>query len=290
MRVIIGITGVICSRIWLHVVNMNNTNHIIRNLKRLNTALRWLSIDLRAIVKSTAEIPRYLADRRRFAKMDSERRWKLNYYPVLLDRGAPSAALGEYFWQDIFVAKKIIEDNPLRHVDVGSRVDGFIAHLACVREVTVFDIRPLTAQIERVKFVQWDITQPNPEYIGIADCVSCLHTLEHIGLGRYGDRLDPDGWKKGLVSLINLVTPGGKLWISVPIGVQRIEFNAHRVFHPSTIIDTATAYGMRLDKMYYTNDRGVHEVEDLSEEIKALSQKNYSLGIFLFMKKNEDLK
>ena len=159
------------------------------------------------IIRSLAASPKFISDYIKF-KLKTKN-WKLKVYPVLLDKKQQSANLGEYFWQDLFVAKKIIAHNPIRHIDVGSRIDGFISHLACVRKVEVFDIRPLTSEIHNVEFTQWDITDPNPTLNGSADCVSCLHTLEHIGLGRYGDKLDPDGWKIGLKSLVDLVAPGG---------------------------------------------------------------------------------
>jgi len=76
-------------------------------------------------------------------------------------------------------------------------------------KVKVFDIRPLNANTENVKFTQWDINRPNSTPNDVAKCVSCLHTLEHIGLGRYGDKLDPDGWKKAFKSLVDLVAQGG---------------------------------------------------------------------------------
>lgn len=173
-------------------------------------------------VKSIASLPWYLRQRKKFKKSMGpglkERDWLVTSYPILLDRNVEAASLGEYFWQDLLVAKEIIKQCPGRHVDVGSRIDGFIAHLACVRKVEVFDIRPLTSEIENVAFTQWDITDPNPALNGAADCVSCLHTLEHIGLGRYGDKLDPDGWKKGLESLVGLVAPGGGAMV---IGADR---------------------------------------------------------------------
>ena len=152
-----------------------------------------MSIDLVAAFRFLCLYPAFLKQKSLFLKMGGVA-WNVRNYPVLLDRAVQSATLGEYFWQDLYIAKRIIEANPVRHIDVGSRVDGFIAHLACVRAVEIFDIRPLSARIENVSFQQWDITDSKQEFGEIADCLSCLHTLEHIGLGRYGDPLDPDGW------------------------------------------------------------------------------------------------
>lgn len=235
------------------------------------------------IARALLATPGFISDYIGFRLISKD--WKLRIYPVLLDKEQGSAHLGEYFWQDLFVAKKIISQNPTKHVDVGSRVDGFIAHLACVRKVEVFDIRPLTSEIENVEFTQWDITNPNPALNGIADCVSCLHTLEHIGLGRYGDQLDPDGWRKGLKSLVDLVAPGGGLWLSVPIGRQRVEFNAHRVFDPKTIADCLASMNILLDEFYYLDNNQIVKTEDFSLDSIRLSEKSYSLGIFYLTRK-----
>ncbi len=261
---------------------------MIQSLKKLNAALCCVKFDLRAIILSIVELPRYFKDRIRFNSLQGQSGWALRNYPVLLDRNAGAALLGEYFWQDLFVAKEIIKKNPKLHIDIGSRIDGFIAHLACVRSVKVFDIRPLSAKIENVEFIQWDITNPNAELRGLADCVSCLHTLEHIGLGRYGDKLDPDGWKKGLESLVDLVAPGGGLWLSVPIGIQRVEFNAHRVFDPATIIHAASELEMTLAGFFYLSDAGIRESLSLDDDVESLARKNYSLGIFLFIKDKDE--
>lgn len=235
-------------------------------------------------------MPKYFKDQKVFSRLSSNaHEWPIRNYPIFLDRNAESASLGEYFWQDLLVAKEIIRQSPARHVDVGSRIDGFIAHLACVRRVEVFDIRPLTSEIENVEFTQWDITEPNPTLNGSADCVSCLHTLEHIGLGRYGDKLDPDGWMKGLKSLVDLIAPGGGLWLSVPIGVQRVEFNAHRVFNPATIIHAASELGVTLQRFFYLTDSGFIESANIAEDALSLSTKNYGLGIFFFSKESHEV-
>jgi hypothetical protein len=258
---------------------------MIRTIKKINTVLTWIKIDLRESYSAFFKLFSYLKDRRDFSDlMKKEYEWPLFNYPILQDRSAESASLGEYFWQDILVAKEIMKQAPNRHIDVGSRIDGFIAHLACVRKVEVLDIRPLTVQIDNLKFTQWDITQPNTELTGVADCVSCLHTLEHIGLGRYGDKLDPNGWRKGLRSLVDLVAPGGGLWLSVPIGRQRVEFNAHRVFDPATIIRSAGELGMKINRFFYLSDSYFVESIMLEKDLAFLRTEHYNLGVFYFTK------
>lgn len=74
------------------------------------------------------------------------------------------------------------------------------------------------------------------EWSECTDSLSCLHTIEHFGLGRYGDPIEPDGHLKGLAQLKQMVAPGGILYLSTPIGPKRVEFNAHRVTAASTLI------------------------------------------------------
>ncbi len=157
--------------------------------------------------------------------------------PILGEWDESSGALGAYFYQDLTVARWIHEICPRRHVDVGSRVDGFIGSLAVFREVEAIDIRPQTQIVPNVRFHQLDLMAALPaEWTQCTDSLSCLHTIEHFGLGRYGDKLDPTGHLKGIKQLKTMVAPGGMLYLSTQIGSERIEFNAHRVFAPTTLL------------------------------------------------------
>ena len=157
--------------------------------------------------------------------------------PMLTEWKESSGSLGAYFFQDQLVARWIYEAAPKRHVDVGSRLDGFIGSLSVFRKVEVIDIRPQTEAVPRVTFHQVDLMEDLPEsWIACSDSVSCLHTIEHFGLGRYGDPLDPNGHLKGIEQLKRMVAPSGLLYLSTPIGPQRVEFNAHRVFAPETLL------------------------------------------------------
>lgn len=140
-------------------------------------------------------------------------------------------ARGHYFHQDLWVAQRVFEAQPRRHVDVGSSITGFVSHVASFRQIEVIDIRPLNSEIENVTFIQKDMMDDCDLHELISDSVSCLHALEHFGLGRYGDQIDPEGWESGFRSLTTLVSKGGTLYLGVPTSYrQRIEFNEQRVF------------------------------------------------------------
>jgi len=158
--------------------------------------------------------------------------------PILTEKSETSGGLGAYLLQDLTVARWIREDAPTTHFDVGSRIDGFVANVAAFREIEVIDIRPAPGKIPNVVFHQHDVMgKCPPEWKNSLPSVSCLHTIEHFGLGRYGDPIDPAGHEKGIARLKEMVAPGGILYLSTPIGTQRIEFNAHRIFAAATLFE-----------------------------------------------------
>jgi hypothetical protein len=182
---------------------------------------------------------RYRAERRRFRELlkasESGLAWGREF-PVLCESGEDSGHVGQYFFQDKLVAGWILDRRPESHFDVGSRIDGFIGSLSLFCKVHVFDIRHSPPAISNVEFHRMDITEPlREQWRSCAASLSCLHSLEHFGLGRYGDKLDPDGHLKGLANLMEMVSAGGLFYLSVPIGEERVEFNAHRIFHIETV-------------------------------------------------------
>ena len=240
-------------------------------------------IDLRKMLRSFRGSPRFIRD---FFVFRSRYAGRLVLRPCLHDWYEEGGTTNsEYFWQDLVVAKKVFERNPRRHVDIGSRVDGFIAHVASFREIEVFDVRPVSAQVPGVTFRQADIMNPVSEMAGCCDSLSCLHALEHFGLGRYRDPIDPEGFRAGLRAMSSFLEEGGTLYLSVPIGVERVEFNAHRVFDPSTILDLATKSSLRIDSLCVISDRSrCSEVVPTAGELAELATKQYSLGVFTFTK------
>jgi hypothetical protein len=200
-------------------------------------------------------------------------------FPVLGDRYATAGALGHYFHQDLWAARRIYERRPERHVDIGSRIDGFIAHLLVFMPVTVIDVRPLPSEIPGLSFTQEDATSLRSFADGSIDSLSSLHAVEHFGLGRYGDPVDPSACFQMMATLTRVLKPGGRLYFSVPVGRQRLEFNGHRIFAPRSVLDAFA--GLRLVSFAAIGDSGslrdpcpLHEVEEA----------HYACGLFEFTK------
>ena len=203
--------------------------------------------------------------------------------PCLGDRYTYSGQTrGHYFHQDLLVANRIFINNPQNHIDVGSRVDGFIAHVASFREISVIDIRPHVDTIRNIRFIKADLMKTiSSDYVESCDSLSCLHALEHFGLGRYGDPILFDGYRIGFDNLLKMLKPCGKLYLSVPIGPQRIEFNAHRVFSIAHLLDMF-ATKLNIVTFSFVNDDGdLHENVELTPlRISSNCNCKYGCGIF----------
>jgi SAM-dependent methyltransferase len=224
-------------------------------------------------------LPRFLADLARFVRSPERPIPLRKLYPCLHDRAeAAGCASGHYFHQDLYVARQVFARRPARHVDVGSRIDGFVAHLLTFMPVEVVDVRPLDSRVPGLTFRQADASSLEPYGTGELESISCLHAAEHFGLGRYGDALDPRGHEKAIAALRRVTRPGGRIYFSVPVsGHERVEFNAHRVFRPQTIVALFT--GCRLVDFALVDDRG-----DLRENATfedAVLQR-FGCGIFTF--------
>lgn len=257
-------------------------------MTRFIKRMYWLlsvqgGFDLRRLLKSLRGIPRFIVDWWRFRRDYSGR---LNLFPCLHDwYEEGGTARGEYFWQDLHVAQQIHRAAPRRHVDIGSRFDGFVAHLASFREVEVFDIRPITAVVPNVSFKQANLMNPDEALIEYCDSLSCLHALEHFGLGRYGDPIDPQGAVAGLKNMARLLKSGGVFYLSVPSGVERVEFNAHRIFDPQKLVKMAADQGLILTAFASMQPGGELLLADSPQiGIAELVGVEYALGIYTFVK------
>ena len=230
----------------------------------------------------------YATDQLRYRKADSLVQSgfpiKLsNSFPCLLDRYENAGTLPRhYFWQDLWGARKVFKSGVKRHYDIGSRLDGFIAHCLPFCEIVMLDIRPLSVQIQNLMFQQANCMDMNQIPDGSISSLSSFHAIEHFGLGRYGDPIDPLGHQKAIAEMKRIVCDGGSIYFGVPIGIQRIEFNAHRIFDPLEIIRLFE--GFELVEFSAIDDNDAFHENVAVENYRTL---NYGCGLFHFKKKSE---
>jgi len=207
-----------------------------------------------SLSKRVRYLRKYLADKAAFIKAGGI---ITDNYPIYDDfKKQAGTVSGHYFHQDLLVARFINQASPVRHIDVGSSIEGFVAHVASYRDIEVIDIRPLQdIGHSQIRFMQGNLMELDHSLIEICDSLSCLHALEHFGLGRYGDPIDPMGHLKGFNNLHKMLKMGGTLYISFPIGKSGVHFNAHRVFDPTEILEWSKGL-FALVRFDYVDDAG----------------------------------
>ena len=177
-------------------------------------------------------------------------------YPCLADRLPTTPFDPHYFYQGNWLARRLAAAKPRQHIDIGSSV--LTVGVLSAHVSTIFvDYRPLVVRQSGLACVAADINR-----LPFADrsvtSLSCLHVIEHIGLGRYGDPINADGAGMAAAELQRLIQRDGVLYLSTPIGRERVCFNAHRVFAPATVLSLFSH--LRLTNFSYVSDDGkLHE-------------------------------
>jgi len=178
---------------------------------------------------------RFWRDYLRFSRMADERPALSKLYPILDDADQPAGALGAYFYQAVWAARLILSHRPATHVDVGSQLF-YVGMLSTAVPVTFLDLRPVNLRLPGLTCQQGTLlAMPFPD--ASVQSLSCLHVVEHVGLGRYGDVINPEGTRLALGELVRVLAPGGFLYVSAPIGRPHVRFNAHRVLAPEKIVE-----------------------------------------------------
>lgn len=221
----------------------------------------------------------YLRDWWVYSHMEGAEPLKLkDSCPYLFDRTAKTKIDTQYFYQDVWAFQKIFTLKPQVHVDVGSSTK-WVSLITVITKVQFIDIRPLDAPyLENIECIKGSILEmPFPD--NSLNSISCLNVAEHIGLGRYGDPLDPLGTKKAAVELKRCLAPGGNLLFSLPIGEPRVCFNAHRIHAPRQILEYFD--GLKLLEFSCTDDdKRLH----IHADLEAMGKIECGCGYFWFTK------
>jgi SAM-dependent methyltransferase len=215
-----------------------------------------------------------------FEKLDINKRFPLlkeEIFPCLNDNTGSTPFDAHYIYHPAWAARIVREINPDMHIDISSTLH-FCSILSAFIKTEFYDYRPAALNLANLASLHADLTSLHFADNSILS-LSCMHTLEHIGLGRYGDPLNPDGDLKAFGELKRVCAPGGNLLIVVPVGVKRLQFNAHRIYNPFEIIGYMD--GFSLKKFSLIDDQGGY-TEKASLE-SAATQK-YGCGCYWFIK------
>ena len=247
-------------------------------LKVIQFALNQIGINLLQL-KNLLYFIKYFSDIVKYKKLNGQ----IDYiFPVLGEHKKISGQItDDYFYQDLLVASYIFKNKPIKHVDIGSRIDGFIANVATFRKIEVFDLRKNKLKFKNIEFQILNLNKIKKKYYKYTDSISCLHTIEHFGLGRYGDEIDPDSYKKGFNNLIKILKKNGILYVSFPIAnVNKTFFNLERRFEPKDILKWSNKIKL-LNFDYIDEKQNLHLKIDLFNFNKKI---NKGCGIYTFKK------
>lgn len=205
-------------------------------------------------------------------------------WPILNEKTAETKIDPQYFYQAIWGFSKIKESEVKEHVDIGSQVN-MVGLLTTITKIKFIDIRPLVLNINNYEGINGSILEL-PLLDGSVKSLSCMHVIEHIGLGRYGDPIDPKGSIKAVNEIQRVLEKNGKAYITVPIGRERTQFNSQRIFNVNNFISMFSE--CNLNEMAYVNTVGeyIEKIEPRNVSIDEHDAGNdYGLGLFVFEKK-----
>ena len=142
----------------------------------------------------------------------------------------------DYTYHTSWAARKINEISPSVHHDIGSDLR-FVTLVSAFIPVIYLEYRPLEINLNNLETRHADICKLSfPD--NHLECLSCLSVLEHIGLGRYGDKINPEGDLLAISELKRVLAFSGSLLLVVPIRYKpQLQFNAHRIYSHVQILE-----------------------------------------------------
>lgn len=149
-------------------------------------------------------------------------------YPCLGDKVPVTNFDRHYIYHPAWAARILVQTSPELHIDISSSLH-FVSLVSAFLPVKFYDYRPANLQLSNLACEKADL-RALPFDDQTVHSLSCMHVVEHVGLGRYGDPLDPDGDIKAMRELQRVLAQGGSLLFVVPVGRPRIRFNAHRIY------------------------------------------------------------
>lgn len=213
----------------------------------------------------------------------SSKRFELNesdWYPCLNDNTPFTGFDRHYVFHVAWACRIVREINPPVHVDFSSSLY-FCTTLSAFVPVRFYDYRPADLNLSGMESLRGDLTRIDFEDNSI-DSISCLHTIEHVGLGRYGDPIDYDGDLKAIAELKRVVKPGGSLLFVTPVGRSRIQFNAHRIYAYDQVLSMFEGFELREFSLVPDKAEDGGLIRNASKE--QSDAQSYGCGCFWFTK------
>ncbi len=254
------------------------------NKEKISTkARKMLPAPLYGFAKNIYLYFRYLKKYFLFKKLSGKNsRFKIPWgkrNPQLFDDTEKTGFDRHYTYHPAWAARVVKKINPKFHVDISSILQ-FSTILSAFVPVKFYDYRPADVELDGIESRKADLLAlPFPD--NSVDSLSCMHTIEHVGLGRYGDPLDPDGDIKAIKELERVLAPGGSLLVVVPIGKNVIQYNAHRIYSYELFRKYFSDLELKEFSLIPEKEGGI--IKNATKE--QADGESYGCGCFWFIKK-----
>jgi SAM-dependent methyltransferase len=229
--------------------------------------------------KALKSIPEYRA-----LRAAPNQRFSMRPLDSLLCLGDATAYTGfdrHYVFHTAWATRVLAETRPAEHVDISSSLH-FVVNASAFVPVKFYDYRPAKLNLSGLSSAPGDLCNlPFPD--NSVQSLSCMHVVEHVGLGRYGDPLDYNGDLKAIAELQRVTARGGNLLFVVPMGGRaRIQFNAHRIYTYRQVRELFAGFTLREFALIPDREEDGGLVRNATEELA--DKQRYGCGCFWFVK------
>ena len=219
----------------------------------------------------------------RFRFADTKKRFPMPFssiMPVLFEDIPFTRFDTHYIYHTAWAARKVKEIGKDKHVDISSSLY-FSSIVSAFIPVDFYDYRPAKRNLSNLTSHKADLSKLHFESDSVSS-LSCMHTVEHVGLGRYGDPIDPDGDSDAARELERVLAKGGSLLFVVPIGKPKIEFNAHRIYSYEMVLEMFK--NLTLKEFSLIPDNALEHGMIYNATKEQSDQQEYGCGCFWFTK------
>ena len=245
---------------------------IIKIFKSIARKIRWIWRFWKFIIE-------YLE----FKNQIDEERLSLSWgdrYLCLDDKTKNTGFDRHYLYHPAWAARILAETKPALHIDISSTLS-FATMLSAFMPVHFYDYRPADVELSNLKSEAGNLVNL-PFLDSSVVSLSCMHVVEHIGLGRYGDPIDPNGDLKAMKELKRVLAVGGNFLFVVPVGKPRVMFNAHRVYSYNQVVEYF--FGLNLVSFALISERQDDGGLNFDATPGDVASQNYGCGCFWFRK------
>ena len=242
--------------------------------------VRGIYFSLMWIYKFPGFVAQYFTFRR-MARPENRFSIKIrDLFPRLFDNTSKTPFDPHYTYHPAWAARIVAQLKPAKHIDISSILH-FSTLVSAFVPVEFYDYRPAEVRLQNLECKKGDLTAiPFPD--NSVESISCMHTIEHVGLGRYGDRIDPDGDKKATKELERVVKKGGTLIFVAPIGKPRICFNAHRIYSYEQVLGLFPGMTLKEFSLIPDDFKKYGLIKDADKYM--VKDQTYACGCFWFVK------